>query len=340
MTLRIRLTDEQRATLVSVRDGPTQPGQKDRAALLLLMGDGHQLGPACNRVGRSYNWGLYVVKAWAAEGVGAVTVSTDTRYRLRSEKARQAGAGRLELVAERRRRGDTYEAIGRDLGLTKERVRQLAVQAERQGLDLDPPPGHHVYSLQRAAQELGVSPCTAHKQCVALGIVDGRSRSHRRYAITDPQLEALRHSLDGRWRCQVCGVRLQGPSGRRGQPGAMSVCPDHRYEATMMARRRLLGNPPGEGYIYKHKTTGLAYAALKDVPPDPHAGFMRWTEVRGALPTLSAMKLSWLGLRGILATTPDSAGPPHKVTGRPVRLYYRNQVEALARALAGGNGGS
>lgn len=356
MTLKIHLTDEDRAALLQLQEEPdTHRLVRDRASLLLLMdggsgGPGMKLRSACQKLGRSYNWGSAVVHLWLGDGRGGdrgkgsgkggpTSLQAIRRHPYAERALTPDQQARLRLVASMRRQGAVYSSIAKELGVTKERARQLVLEATAAGMDTtygaDAGPNLCRYTLRSAARELGVSPGYLANRCKELGI-GSSARSTRYGCLTDSEIAALRVALADRYRCQVCGTTLPGPSGCRGGNGSRSACPEHRYEAMQLARQRLIGKPPDKGTRLRDRMPDRAWEVLKDVPPDPSRGLLGWRDTVNALPQLTYVQVWWLAKRGILASAPDPSGKVHRVTKQVVRLYYRNQVEALAKALANG----
>lgn len=412
MTLRITLTDDERAVLQAVADGrPLGKGRaggstaipdglpldvarlaprhrvvRDRARLLLLIDATHKIGDACRAVGRSIGWASAAYHAFRLGGLAALLAlhPYEGRRRLKVGESLQtppthrAGLGRKRLcapapspvppvpegqtngdgpdqpesreafVARMRRRGKTIAAIAEVLGVSPQRASQLVLRAKAEGHDVAPTGA--LYTYQTAATELGVGIARLTRLAHTLWPGDpvrcprqgrrgaghaGRTRLAGGRRLTADDVETLRSALElSAGRCSVCGAPLRPPA----VGGRVKACPEHRAEQA----RRVRGTVGERKATPRNTVAGhiphTALQALRGVDPDPSAGHCKIAEA-ASVSGLSVMQVHWLGDRRILATVPDPAGSLHKATGRPVRVYFRNQLTALAAVFAGSVGG-
>lgn len=244
------------------------------------------------------------------------------------------------LVAELRRRGQTLRAISRVLGVTSERVRQILIRAAADGYEVAP--SVRLYTLAAAARELGVGEqlllATVRRlwpddpiRCPKQGSLGrghaGQCRLAGGARLTEHDLEPIRAELSRTASyCRVCGVELPRTGNRR------AACLEHRAEHYHRLRERVRASPATPANTAPGSTTHIAAKILEGVAPDPDSGYYQFVEVV-RLTGLSRMQVHWLGLRRVLATTGDPSGRRHMVTKKPIRVYYRNQVDELVRAL-------
>lgn len=139
MTIHITLTDDD---LKALERAAGQPGRhqvvRQRAQLLVLMDAGHRMATAARTVGRSYQWAAGVVHAYQEGGAAAVlsphSYETQRRGMVHGTgRSRGQPESREAFVARMCRRGKSLRDIGKMLGVTPERVRQIRNRAAGEG---------------------------------------------------------------------------------------------------------------------------------------------------------------------------------------------------------------
>ena len=162
---------------------------------------------------------------------------------------------RLRQVAQLRAEGHTLAYIGRKLGVTRERVRQLHQHAGRTLAVMPQPVPFH--SSTQAAKALGVSRTTVAVYIHRCNLAGKADESAHGFRLTDADLECLRMAMIRH--CVICGVVL--PQRLRSLCGAAACA----QAAKVFFRERLLA---GKRVRRLSGIPKLAVATLAKLPAD------------------------------------------------------------------------
>jgi hypothetical protein len=227
-------------------------------------------------------------------------------------RKRQPSA-RDQRIVELRTRGLTLEAIAQEVGLTRERVRQITN-------------GYHIARRFTTIPELmarfGVTPYVVMKAIEAAELDHQKIRQGRTFVFTDAHVRKIvpHLDLDGVRECMICGKSfdVRGRSRKR-------LCSP---ECFVEHRRRMREFTPGEERPMSETMREIHDLLSAEPPGSTWIGFTEALRLTG----MKKMQLTWLRWRGLIACVPSDKRTRF---GTVQMLYSARHCDVLRRFLAG-----
>jgi Sigma-70, region 4 len=228
-------------------------------------------------------------------------------------KRKKQRSTRDRKIAALRARGLTLEAIGKQFGLTRERVRQITDQY---------PMARRFTTLPELLARFGVQEHAIMKAIAAAGLNPQTLRQGKRFIFFDADVKRIvRHlKLWVTQECPICGKSFTVRGFTQKRLCSPACLPEHR--------RRLRTFTPGEDRPMS-ETTRQIYDLLSAEPPG--TTWVGYTEAL-RLTGLTTNQLLWLRRRGIIASRPSGQCSNF---GSPCFLYSARHCELLGRFVIG-----
>ncbi len=239
----------------------------------------------------------------------------------------QAERPRDQLIIERLRQQRTLQEIGDELGVTRERIKQIKNRLiSRRGPDIIAPPSDRPLTIAEVAARLEVKAATVY-HLVQSGQVPARKRGVRDWLIEPAQIELINTLLAGQAEpertatCHHCQQPFTYQRTRSAKP--RQYC----SRACRTAHRQTRIPDPDAFSPWRQELQRQSVAQSAEDSPDEQ--YLTVTEA-GAVTGLSTTQLQYLVTCGILTTVPHAT---LRWRGQPVMLYRWSDLQ-LAQAVA------